>query len=358
MVASGAADRKSRDTSGGRGLSSEIEIEIITDRLSDNYLMSPNDLHRGAGHWVGLTPGARCLLAALLSYRSGWRLRREDVDRIMRPLGRRAVDTVLRELQTAGFIDRRRSNAVGGRFVWQWRVRLRPDGPSQERQDISAGGTIRTSPADGERADGRDLREDRVCPGGTIRTSTTDGERAPNRRTTTTEELREELPPYPPDDPSAPSDPPSATGEPSPATIEHRQDVEDICRHLADRVEANGSLRPVITRGWRDSARLLLDRDGRTVEQVLRAIDWCQDDDFWRTVVLSMPKLRKRYDQLRLAAQRGATPTRVATADQRAMEGLRLADEFRAAEDRHAAVEANPFAGMIVDGVLAIGGGE
>lgn len=83
-----------------------------------------------------------------------------------------------------------------------------------------------------------------------------------------------------------------------------RFDVEQICRHLADRIEANGSKRPTVTAKWRAEARLLLDKDGRTVEQVIRAIDWCQADAFWRSNVLSMPKLREKYDQLRLAAQR------------------------------------------------------
>lgn len=85
-----------------------------------------------------------------------------------------------------------------------------------------------------------------------------------------------------------------------------RADVELLCVHLADRIEGNGSKRPNITGKWRDAARLLLDKDGRTVEQVIRAIDWCQTDDFWRSNILSMPKLREKYDQLRLAAQRGA----------------------------------------------------
>jgi hypothetical protein len=83
-----------------------------------------------------------------------------------------------------------------------------------------------------------------------------------------------------------------------------RADVAEICSHLADRVEENGSKRPAVTKAWRDSARLLLDKDGRTVEQVKRAIDWCQADDFWRANILSMPTLRKQYERLRLAAQR------------------------------------------------------
>lgn len=85
---------------------------------------------------------------------------------------------------------------------------------------------------------------------------------------------------------------------------ESRADVEALCDHLADRIAGNGSKRPTITKGWRDAARLMLDRDDRTAEQVHAAIDWSQDDDFWRSNILSMPKLREKYDQLRLQAQR------------------------------------------------------
>ncbi|WP_435173263.1 hypothetical protein [Actinacidiphila sp. bgisy145] len=100
------------------------------------------------------------------------------------------------------------------------------------------------------------------------------------------------------------------TGAPNPnpkerttsSPSETRDDIERVCKHLADRVEANGSKRPTITDTWRREARLLLDRDGRTVDQVLRAIDWCQQDAFWRANVRSMPKLRKQYDTLRLKA--------------------------------------------------------
>lgn len=89
----------------------------------------------------------------------------------------------------------------------------------------------------------------------------------------------------------------------SPNADESRDDVERLCQHLADRVEANGSKRPTIGKEWRDAARLMLDRDGRTEQQIHAAIDWCQDDGFWRANVRSMPTLRKQYDQLRLKAQ-------------------------------------------------------
>ncbi|MFG3338679.1 hypothetical protein [Glycomyces sp. NPDC048151] len=96
-----------------------------------------------------------------------------------------------------------------------------------------------------------------------------------------------------------------------------RPEVEELCTYLADRVEQNGSRRPTITKGWKDAARLMLDRDGRTVEQIRAAIDWCQGDEFWRANVLSMTTLRKQYDRLRLAAARQRAPAREATTDVR-----------------------------------------
>jgi hypothetical protein len=83
-----------------------------------------------------------------------------------------------------------------------------------------------------------------------------------------------------------------------------REDVARVCQHLADRVIANGSKRPRVTKKWREEARLLLDVDKRTEEQVHKAIDWCQTNAFWRSNVMSMRTLREKYDQLRLSAER------------------------------------------------------
>lgn len=109
--------------------------------------------------------------------------------------------------------------------------------------------------------------------------------------------------------------------------LEPRPDVDALCILLADRIEANGSKRPTITDRWRQAARLMLDRDGRTPEQVRAAIDWSQDDEFWRVNILSMPKLRQKFDQLRLAAARGS-PQRVATTAARVGAALARADAY------------------------------
>jgi hypothetical protein len=127
-----------------------------------------------------------------------------------------------------------------------------------------------------------------------------------------------------------------------------REDVERLCVHLADSIESNGSKRPPINKGWRDSARLLMDRDGRTEEQIIAAIDWCQADEFWRTNILSMPKLREKYDQLRLVAQRqmrssnGASPQRRSTRDERVMQALEAGERLQAMVNGHTRKEIGP----------------
>jgi Helix-turn-helix domain len=84
---------------------------------------------------------------------------------------------------------------------------------------------------------------------------------------------------------------------------EGRDDVMELCSHLADRVEVNTGERPKITKGWLDAARLMLDSDHRRADQIRRAIDWCQDSEFWRKNVRSMPKLREQYVRLRMEAE-------------------------------------------------------
>ena len=88
-----------------------------------------------------------------------------------------------------------------------------------------------------------------------------------------------------------------------------RDDVERVCQHMADSVEARTGRRPNITRKWRDTARLMLDRDKRTEADIIAAINWVTNDEFWRANILSMPKLREKYDTLSLQAQRGGPQT-------------------------------------------------
>lgn len=83
-----------------------------------------------------------------------------------------------------------------------------------------------------------------------------------------------------------------------------REDVERVCRHLVEVMVANDCRKPPVTNRWRDAARLMIDKDGREVEKIIRAIDWAWNDSFWRGNIESIPKLRVQYDKLRAASMR------------------------------------------------------
>ena len=78
--------------------------------------------------------------------------------------------------------------------------------------------------------------------------------------------------------------------------------AEDLANYLADKIEGNGSKRPVVTQDWILTMCRLIDIDKRTPDQVRGAIDWSQADDFWSSNILSPIALRKQYERLRLQA--------------------------------------------------------
>jgi len=88
-------------------------------------------------------------------------------------------------------------------------------------------------------------------------------------------------------------------------TRTYGDEIHAACNLLADLIESNGSKRPVINDRWLSDMERLHRIDERSWEQITKAIQWCQADDFWRANIMSPGKLRKQYDQLRLAAQRG-----------------------------------------------------
>lgn len=122
-----------------------------------------------------------------------------------------------------------------------------------------------------------------------------------------------------------------------------RDDVARICQHLVDRIAEDGSKRPPIRKTWLDAARLMLDKDGLAEHDIHGAIDWCQNDAFWRSNILSLPKLREKYDQLRKQAAAGPARAGAAAGRQRpasndthlgaAMERALAADAAAASQD-------------------------
>jgi hypothetical protein len=93
-----------------------------------------------------------------------------------------------------------------------------------------------------------------------------------------------------------------------------REDVERLCTRFADLIAGNGFTRPAVTKAWRRDMRLLLDADGKRIEggakvqghpedNVLRAIEWCQQDGFWYKNVRSPATLRKQYERMQADAR-------------------------------------------------------
>ena len=100
------------------------------------------------------------------------------------------------------------------------------------------------------------------------------------------------------------SHPPSGDSATTDAEAD-RDDVNRVCEHMANSVHQRTGRRPNITRAWRTAARLMLDRDQRTEADIIAAINWSANDDFWRANILSLPALRRQYDRLSLQAARG-----------------------------------------------------
>lgn len=51
-------------------------------------------------------------------------------------------------------------------------------------------------------------------------------------------------------------------------------------------------------KSWANDVRLMMERDNRTEEQIIYLMDWCQNDSFWKSNILSVSKLREKFDQL------------------------------------------------------------
>jgi len=56
---------------------------------------------------------------------------------------------------------------------------------------------------------------------------------------------------------------------------------------------------------WDNTVRLMLEIDGRSIEEIKKVIEISQKDEFWLKNVLSMDKVRKHFDKLTLIVKGG-----------------------------------------------------
>lgn len=102
---------------------------------------------------------------------------------------------------------------------------------------------------------------------------------------------------------------------------EFSDDVHEVCNRLVELIQLNGN-KAKVNKTWLKAADRLMRLDGYTKAQVIWVIDWSQQNEFWQGNILSMPKLRDKFDQLKtraLAESAAAkTPTRQTPADRAA----------------------------------------
>ena len=80
-------------------------------------------------------------------------------------------------------------------------------------------------------------------------------------------------------------------------------DVEEIpyrsAKYLLDKIrEHKPDLKEPDIQKWADTMRLLIERDKREPIKVAQVIDWCTNDSFWKTNILSADSLRNQWDKL------------------------------------------------------------
>lgn len=282
---------------------------------TENFTVLSNDFLRDER----LSYRARGILAEILTHTADWCPDAWEMS-LRGKEGRDAIYAGFAELEACGYLVREKRRTPEGRWVTRTTFHATPvSGP------IPAGRTDSGFPGIGKPGvGGPGVGQPGVGnPGAVLKTGTKNGTKEPPN-------------PLAADGVGDAPTPSSGTLD---RVEERREDVERLCLRLAEAIEANGSKRPPINKGWRDAARLMLDRDGRTEAQITAAIDWSQGDEFWRCNILSMPTLRKQYEKLRLSAQRqrGNPVNGKSTTDERVRQGLELAAKFR---ERRLAQEA------------------
>ncbi|WP_203663479.1 replication protein [Lacticaseibacillus sp. 53-4] len=89
---------------------------------------------------------------------------------------------------------------------------------------------------------------------------------------------------------------------------------------------------------WADDIRKMHEIDKRPFDKIHRMIDWCQSDTFWQTNILSVAKLREKYDTMKAQANRSyisrRAPARKEAVPEWMQEGYHPPKQEVSAEDK------------------------
>jgi hypothetical protein len=82
-------------------------------------------------------------------------------------------------------------------------------------------------------------------------------------------------------------------------------EIRALCQLLADRLDELGVKHGYPSRRWHADMRKMRDIDGRTPDEIAGAIRWALADGcWWQPNIHSPQKLREKFDQMRLSANR------------------------------------------------------
>ncbi len=60
---------------------------------------------------------------------------------------------------------------------------------------------------------------------------------------------------------------------------------------------------------WAKDVRLMIERDGRNIDEMANVWQWARNDQFWQSNILSISKFRKQYDTLKAKSMKPAKKT-------------------------------------------------
>lgn len=117
---------------------------------------------------------------------------------------------------------------------------------------------------------------------------------------------------------------------------EFSADVLRLCDLLAELIRLNSNKVGTVGKTWWLACDRLMRLDGYTPAQVEWVMRWSQQNEFWQSNILSMPKLREQFDQLKTRAMNERS-TRKPT---RTEENLAVIAQYAAMENQQGEITA------------------
>lgn len=84
---------------------------------------------------------------------------------------------------------------------------------------------------------------------------------------------------------------------------EDSSDYMKLAKMLYEKILLNNEIDPPVFQNWANDIRLMIEKDKRSIDDVMRMIAFSQKDKFWQNNILSPAKLRKQFITLKAQAK-------------------------------------------------------